>query len=42
MGKAANIHRWLLAAAVVTASLAATTGAQAARFGFADNAGKYA
>jgi len=42
MGKAANIQKWLLAAAVFTAALAAASGAQAARFGFADDAGKYA
>ena len=42
MGKAANIHRRLLAAAVVAAFLSAAPGAFAARFGFADDAGKYA
>ena len=42
MGKAANIHRRLLAAAVVAAFLSAAPGAYAARFGFADDAGKYA
>ena len=42
MVKAANIQKWLLAAAVFTAALAAASGAHAARFGFADDAGKYA
>ncbi len=39
MGKRAYIQRWLLCAA---AALAVTPAAQAARFGFADDAGKYA
>ena len=42
MEKRANIQRWLLCAAVAAAALAATPVAQAARFGFADDAGKYA
>ena len=42
MEKRANIQRWLLCAAVAAAALAATPAAQAARFGFADDAGKYA
>ncbi len=42
MVKAANIQRWLLAAAVFAAALAVTSTAHAARFGFADDAGKYA
>ena len=42
MGKRANIQRWLLTAAVAAFALAAASGAQAARFGFADDAGKYA
>ena len=39
MEKRANIQKWLLCAAV---ALAVTPAAQAARFGFADDAGKYA
>jgi polysaccharide biosynthesis protein PslG len=42
MGKRAYIHRWLLVAAIAAAALSAASGAQAARFGFADDAGKYA
>ncbi len=42
MGERANIHRWLLCAAVASALLAAAPAAHAARFGFADDAGKYA
>ena len=37
-----NIHRGLLLAAVATVALGAPASAQAARFGFADDAGKYA
>ena len=42
MGKLRNIRRSLLCAAVAAAALTATSAAQAARFGFADDAGKYA
>ena len=42
MGNRVNIQRWLLFAAVATAALSAASAAQAARFGFADDAGKYA
>ena len=42
MGKLVDIHRWLLCAAVAAAALAGPSSAQAARFGFADDAGKYA
>ena len=42
MGNRVNIQRWLLFAAVATAALGAASTAQAARFGFADDAGKYA
>ena len=41
MGKRAFIQRWLLCGAIAAAALAATP-AQAARLGFADDAGKYA
>jgi polysaccharide biosynthesis protein PslG len=42
MGKRVNIQRRLLLAAVATVALSAASSAQAARFGFADDAGKYA
>lgn len=42
MERRANIQSWLLRAAVFGAALIAASGAQAARFGFADDAGKYA
>ena len=42
MGKRVNIQRRLLLAAVATVALSGASGAQAARFGFADDAGKYA
>ena len=42
MGKRVNIQRWLFLAAVAAAALGAASTAQAARFGFADDAGKYA
>ena len=42
MGKRAYIHRWLVVAAITVAALSAASSAQAARFGFADDAGKYA
>jgi polysaccharide biosynthesis protein PslG len=42
MGKRVNIQRWLVLAAVATAALGAASTAQTARFGFADDAGKYA
>ena len=42
MGKLRHISTWLLVAAAAAAALAAAPGAQAARFGFADDAGKYA
>jgi len=42
MGKRAYIHRWLLVAAIAGGALSAASGAQAARLGFADDAGKYA
>src|SRR5215218_11334142 len=42
MGNRVNIQRWLLVAAVATAALGSASTAQAARFGFADDAGKYA
>jgi hypothetical protein len=42
MEKRVNIQRRLLLAAVATVALSAASGAQAARFGFADDAGKYA
>ena len=41
MGKLRQTSTWLLIAAAA-AALAAAPGAQAARFGFADDAGKYA
>ena len=42
MEKRANIRSWLLCGAIAAAALAVTPAAQAARFGFADDAGKYA
>ena len=43
MGKLRRTSTWLvIAAAAATAALSAASGAQAARFGFADDAGKYA
>ena len=42
MGKLRYISTWLLVAAAAAAALATASGAQAARFGFADDAGKYA
>ena len=42
MGKRVNIQRRLLLAVVATLALSAASSAQAARFGFADDAGKYA
>ena len=42
MGKRAYIHRWLVVAAITVAALSAVSSAHAARFGFADDAGKYA
>ena len=42
MERRANIRSWLLCAALAAAALAVTPAAQAARFGFADDAGKYA
>src|SRR5215210_5681117 len=42
MGKRVNIQRWLVLAAVATVALSAASTAEAARFGFADDAGKYA
>ena len=42
MGKRVNRQRRLLLAAVATVALSAVSSAQAARFGFADDAGKYA
>ena len=38
----ANTHRWLLLAALASVAALAAPGAQAARLGFADDAGKYA
>lgn len=42
MESRANIQRWLLCAAVAAGALLIASGASAARFGFADDAGKYA
>jgi len=42
MENRANIQRWLLRAAVLGGALLVASGASAARFGFADDAGKYA
>ena len=42
MGNRVNIQRWLLVAAVAAGALVASAPAGAARFGFADDAGKYA
>ena len=42
MGKLRHISTWLLVAAAAAAVLATASGAQAARFGFADDEGKYA
>jgi hypothetical protein len=42
MGKRVHRQGWLLLAAVATVALSAVSSAQGARFGFADDAGKYA